>query len=127
MPDGTEMTPDDGILELRREVSGRAVVVHAAGEVDLVSAPQLAAELTKAAEDVSTQPFVLDLTGITFIASSGLAVLVEHHQRGLRTNHDLRIVVGTSVVARAINRTGLDQFLPVYATISDALAAGTVP
>lgn len=120
MPDDAEETRTDDALRLRREPAGRAVVCHAVGEIDHVTASLLADELTGAGE--APRAFVvLDLTGVSFIASAGLAVLVEHHQRGQRTGNELRIVVGDSVVGRAIERTGLAQFLPVYATTAEAL------
>lgn len=117
MPDETEAARNDGLLRLRREVADRAVVIHAAGEVDHVTAPRLADELAKAGQETPGVPLVLDMTGISFIASAGLAVLVEHQHRG----RELRIVAAGSAVARAIERTGLAQFLPVYTTMADAL------
>lgn len=63
---------------------------------------------------------MLDLTGISFIASAGIAVPVEHHQRDRETDHNLP-VVGDSVVAQTLQRTGLVQFLPAYAAMADAV------
>lgn len=121
MPDDAQEPRTDDTLHLRRESAGRAVVFHAVGEIDHVTASLLADELADAGRETSRAFVVLDLTGVSFIASAGLAVLVEHHQRGQRTGNELRIVVGDSVVGRAIKRTGLAQFLPVYATTADAL------
>lgn len=121
VPDTTEEAHDDDILCLRRRADDRAVVVHAVGELDHLTASQLADELANAAHEAQERPLVLDLTGISFIASAGIAVLVEHHQRGRQTNHDLRIVIGHSVVARTLQRTGLIRFLPVHTTMADAL------
>lgn len=119
MPDTTEEAQDD-VLSLRRRADDRAVVIHAIGELDHTTSPRLADELANAAHEAAELPLVLDLTGISFIASAGIAVLVEHHQHR-RANHHLRIVVGDSVVARALQRTGLVHFLPLYTTMADAV------
>jgi anti-sigma B factor antagonist len=121
VPDDADDTPTDEPLRLRRELADQAVVFHAVGELDHVTASRLADELTDAGQETAPALVVLDMTGISFIASAGLAVLIEHHQRGQRTGRELRIVVGDSVVGRAIERTGLAQLLPVYATTADAL------
>ncbi|MFI7674164.1 STAS domain-containing protein [Actinophytocola sp. NPDC049390] len=120
MPDAAEDAQDNGLI-LRRGVDDRAVVIHAVGEVDHVTASRLFDELAKAGQVAPERPIVIDMTGISFMASSGLTVLVEHHQRGQRAGRDLRIVVGDSVVGRTLRRTGLFEFLSVYAVLADAL------
>lgn len=119
VPDAAEEAQDGG-LSLRRSVDGRAVVVRAVGEVDHDTAPRLSDELAKALQAAEV-PVVLDLTGVSFMTSAGLSVLVEHHQRGRQRDHGLHIVVGDSVVSRALERTGLLPILSVYATLTDAL------
>ena len=112
----------DDLLSVTSEVTERAVVVHAVGEVDHLTAPRLAGELSKAGQEASSaRPLVLDMTSVSFMTSAGLAVLVEHHQ-DQRAHHELRIVVGDSPVAQSLRRTGLTQFLSTYGTLADALA-----
>ncbi|MFI7673769.1 STAS domain-containing protein [Actinophytocola sp. NPDC049390] len=119
-----EKAPDVDLLSMTSEVTDRAVLVHAVGEVDHLTAPQLAAELGRAGLDASsTRPVVLDMTSVSFMTSAGLAVLVEHH-RGRRAHHALRIVVGGSPVGQSLRRTGLHQFLSTYDTLAEALADG---
>lgn len=114
----------DDLLSMTREVTDRAVVVHAVGEVDHLTAPRLAGELRKAGQEASSsRPLVLDMTGVSFMTSAGLAVLVEHHQEQ-RGHHELRVVVGNSPVEQSLRRTGLVQFLSTYGTLVDALADG---
>lgn len=121
MADTTEETRDE--FSLRRTTGDHAVVLQVIGELDHGSASWLADELVKAGQDAQERPLVLDLSGISFIASAGIALLVEQYQRQRRqqTSNDFRIVVGESVVARALERTGLLEFLPVYGTLADAL------
>lgn len=118
--------PQDG-LSLRRGADDRAAMVHAVGEVDHATAPRLSDELAKIAEEEPERSILLNLTGVTFMTSAGLAVLVDHHRRALRRGRDLHIVVGDSVVARGLERTGLSQFLSVHTAMADAFPATRSP
>jgi anti-sigma B factor antagonist len=110
----------DDLLSVRREVNDRAVMIHAVGEVDHATASRLSAELTNAVRDTTpTQVIVLDLNGISFLGSAGLAVLVEHHRHSQRNGRDLRIVVSNTMVRRSLQRTGLIQLLQVHDTLGE--------
>jgi anti-anti-sigma factor len=115
-------TAADDLLSLTSEVTDRAIVVHAVGEVDHLTAVRLSNELSKAGQEASeTRPLVLDMTSISFITSAGLAVLVAHHQ-DQQEHHELRIAIGESPVGQSLRRTGLHEFLSTYDTLEAALA-----
>jgi anti-sigma B factor antagonist len=112
------------LLRLRREPreSASGVIVHAAGEVDLTTAPQLAEELAVVVDQLSSPAsVVLDLTAVTFLASAGLSVLLEHDQRCRAAGLELRIVAGNRTVARTLQMTGLGETLPVSGSLAEAL------
>jgi anti-anti-sigma factor len=114
VPDANDRAWDEG-LRLRRDENERAVLIHAVGEVDHVGAPRLSAEL---ADSGQAGQVVVDLTGVSFLGSAGVAVLVERHRHG---GH-VRIVAGNPTVRRTLERTGLLAALPVFDTLDDALA-----
>jgi anti-anti-sigma factor len=64
-----------GMPEGFRLEVGDDVVLHLAGELDLAVKEELRAALAGARLD--GRPLVLDLTDVTFLDSSGLAVLLE--------------------------------------------------
>lgn len=97
-----------------------AVVLTVTGEVDILSAPQLqeAAELA-----LGNRPgkLVIDLTGVTFLASAGLAVLAACRQlSGQQTQ--FRVVAHGPATSRPIELTGLGADLQVFPTLDEALA-----
>jgi len=98
-----------------------AVVVAVVGDVDMDTVPELEERLAGAAS--ARSPLVADLTGVTFLDSSGLSALVRCHERGLRDGAPFRIVVATRAVARPIELTALDSLLEIYPTVAEALAA----
>jgi len=69
-------------LRLRTRQVGGAIVVEVGGEVELHSAPQLREELLRVCE--AEKPcIVVDLSGVSFIDSTGLGVLINIANQGL--------------------------------------------
>jgi anti-sigma B factor antagonist len=109
------------LLRVRSEKCGDAVVVHVVGELDLVSAPVLDELLIEAEAGSVAAPLVLDLTGVTFMASAGLALLMKHDERCGAAGRALRVVANGSAVLRPIALTGLRTVVTVMGTLADAL------
>jgi anti-sigma B factor antagonist len=115
---------DSDLLWIDRMVDNHAVSVRAVGEVDLISAPLLSAQLQLAeAVVVPPAPVRLDLTGVTFIGSAGLSVLLEHHERCAALGSRLQ-VVGGRVVTRVLAVAGLTEEISVVP--GPTVAASTV-
>ena len=117
--------PADGLpasshaLAIRTRHDGRGVVCEVAGEVDLVTADQFRTGLTQALED-KPAVVVVDLTGLTFLGSVGLSVLIETNTAA--GPGVLRIVAGNREPRRAIEIMGLHQVLTIRATVDEALS-----
>ncbi|MEV6825645.1 STAS domain-containing protein [Amycolatopsis sp. NPDC051102] len=109
-------------LSVREQAPSAALVLAAAGEVDLLTAEQLTDAVTAA---LTRQPpvLVIDLTAVTFLDSSGLSVLARAHADGGRDTIVRVVVVEESLAHRAITLTGMHRLLPVYTSTVDALAA----
>jgi anti-sigma B factor antagonist len=105
--------PDlDALLWVQRTVENHSVVVSAIGEVDMLTAPRLSTQLDLAeAIVVPPAPVVLDLTGLTFLSSAGLSVLLAHHRRCAALGSRLEIVPGGRAVTRPITMTNLHRVL----------------
>lgn len=101
--------------------SGRAVVTTASegrtfrisvqGELDIVSAPDLA-NAYALAQRHDAEDIVIDLRMCVFIDSRGLAALLGIH-RCLADHGELRIVPGSRQVRRVFEISGLDAVLPI--------------
>jgi anti-anti-sigma factor len=104
--------------ELTVERQDGATIAHLDGEIDTATAPRLQEQLLAATAD---GPLILDLTGVEYLDSAGIAVL-----DALRRVRDFRIVLDEqSIVARAIGIVGFDQLIPVSPSTDAALAALT--
>ena len=100
----------------------RGVPVAAAPEeIDVSNADWLRAVLLEAACR-GHGTFVVDMTGTRFCASAGLGVLVGAHNRALAEGGELRLVVPASaLVLRIFAVSGLDQVIPNFADLDEAL------
>ncbi|ASR37411.1 hypothetical protein BAY61_23100 [Prauserella marina] len=102
--------------------SAGLVVTRVAGEVDIVAAPTLHECVD--AQFGGVRSLVLDLTETTFFGAAGLAVLVDLSDKA-RQHRVQWAVVGRHPVLRPLRATGLDQLLPVYSRVPDAITAVT--
>ncbi len=96
-------------------------VLSVDGEVDTLTASAFTGaleELTAAAEPV----LVVDLTGVTFLASSGLAALIQAARRAEERALTLRLVAPTRAVRRPLEITGTDRLFEIHADVSGATA-----
>jgi anti-sigma B factor antagonist len=82
------------------------------GEIDAHTAPQLAEHfaLLPAGGDIE-----LDMSGVDFMDSSGLRVLIEVHQRADAAGRQLIVCRPSTSVARLIEISGLSNLLNVAA------------
>ncbi|MCP2252143.1 anti-anti-sigma factor [Prauserella aidingensis] len=98
-------------------------VVHArvAGEVDLLSAPDLRKWIH---EELSAPArLVLDLDGVEFLGSAGLSVLAELSEQATGSRANWAVVAATRVVLRPLEATGLAEQIPVHPDVDSAVLA----
>jgi anti-sigma B factor antagonist len=96
-------------------------VVAVGGEIDLSTAPAFEAAIATALKE--EPPFlVIDLSGVTFMASVGLRILVATHEE-LRESVQVAVVANTLATSRPIQMTGLHEIIPLHPTLDEALAA----
>lgn len=113
----------DEPLTVRTWRADNTVVVVAVGELDILTAPQLRRAVSECLREPFVPTVVLDLTGLTFAGSHGLALLMEMTSESKRINTAFRVVVGEqSGILRVLEVVGLDKELPLYPNVEKALA-----
>ena len=104
---------DDDSIAIRNEGSSGGVVrLAVAGEIDAVTAPLLAARLAEVSVE-GVAEVVLDFSGLEFIDSSGLSVLVVAHRRLRNAGAALVIEAPPSTARRVFAIAGLDRLLTI--------------
>lgn len=109
-------------LSIAIEYAENAAVVVVAGEVDALTAPQLA-EAIDTAWQQEPGVLVVDLLEVTFLASAGLAALVTAHEQARQSGGKLRVAAGDRVTFRPIHLTGVDAQIAVFDSRQRALEA----
>jgi anti-sigma B factor antagonist len=110
--------PDMVSVELStRERDGQVVVVLR-GELDVAEAAQVAASLAVVA--ASGRTVIVDLEGLGFIDSSGLAALVSARHHARRAGSDLLLAAPQQQVLRMLAITRLLDVFAVHARVDEA-------
>jgi anti-sigma B factor antagonist len=104
-------TPFEQEFAITTEQRNGERVIAVSGELDLGSAERVQQELGRAHVD-DASPVVLDLSGLTFIDSTGLRVIIEANERLAAGKSGWAIVPGPEPVQRVFELTGTAERLP---------------
>jgi len=106
------------VASLTRELA----LVSVSGELDLYTAERVQAGIDEAGA-VGADTVIVDLSGISFIDSTALGMLVQETKRLEGRGHSLVLVTNDPRTRRVLEVTGLNRVLRTYATLHDALSA----
>ncbi len=102
---------------INRECDNQVVVVLR-GELDVAVAVSVVAELSVVA--ARERDIIVDLTGLEFIDSSGLAALVRVRKHARHAGGDLLLASPQQQVLRLLTLTRLIDVFSVYASVDEA-------
>lgn len=109
-------------LDVRHRDTGDEVcVVTPAGEIDLASAPLLKSNLVGLLDEGFTR-FVVDLSEVRYLDSTGLGVLIAFSRR-LSEDAQLVLAAAPDQVIGLLKLTGLDGQFATFASVDAALAS----
>ena len=97
-------------------------VVSVSGEIDVHSGPSLREHLLRALAS-GERYLVVDLSGVSFLDSSGLGVLVTAHKRARAADGVMRLACCQPAVATIFQITALDRAFSIHDTVEDAVSA----
>jgi anti-anti-sigma factor len=99
------------------------VVVAVYGELDVTSSQQLDDCLAEASP--GRDRMILDLSGVDFMDTTALAVIVRHWRRQVEADGMFLIAGARYRYTKALWITGLADRLPMYDSVDEALSAAT--
>ncbi|GAB3128231.1 hypothetical protein GCM10027160_53590 [Streptomyces calidiresistens] len=116
------MVGEDGIrMTIEHRGTGVAVVALA-GEIDTWNLPTLREGLG-VLPDGTVRHVVLDLSGVEFLESGGLSVMIELYRRLQKEGGALLLAAVPGWLRQVLDTTGLEQILPAHPDVPGALAA----
>jgi stage II sporulation protein AA (anti-sigma F factor antagonist) len=99
---------------------GGIPVVGTPEEIDITNADGLRLALVQAAGN-GHKRFVVDMTRTRFCDASGVHVLAAAHRRAQEENRQLLLAVSYPPVRRTFALIGIDQMIPSFASLEQAL------
>jgi len=110
-------------MEINTRAFKRCDVVEASGRVDAATAPQLEAALN-AVNEAGRYNIVFDMSGVDFISSVGLRVLIDARRRCRQYNRgDLVLASPSANVDRTLELAGFHTLFRVYPTTLEAVGS----
>ncbi|WP_232664718.1 anti-sigma factor antagonist [Pseudonocardia sp. TRM90224] len=114
---------DEQIFVSVRPAGAGKVIVEVGGEVDMLTSPQLRAVVLEQLAASGTDVVVLGLDKVTFLGTSGLAVLIELREATHAAGVELRIACTARRVLRPLTIAGLIPLFDIHDTFDKALEA----
>lgn len=109
-------------LELTAFVNGPVTVVTVVGEVDASTSPRLQECLDVHLGSGRTR-LVLDVSGMSFLDSTGLRVLVGRLRLAKLHGGSIRLACPTPRIRRILTITGVDSIFALDTVLADSIAA----
>ena len=111
-----------GLARVAVERHGHAVLARLSGEIDLSNAGVVEDQVTGGL--AGSTAVAVDLSGLSYLDSAGLALLSRLAGRLSELSGSLRLVVPPdAVIGRTLSISGLAAAIPVDETVDAALAA----
>ena len=109
-------------MQIDTRVSDGIAVVSVAGELDIQSSPELAAHLN-APEASAAAHLIVDLTGVSFLDSSGLGTLVAVNRAVTARGARMTLAGPRSNIDRILRISRMSEIIPVFNTVNEAIAS----
>ena len=116
-----DQTTPDAIGVTASLVSPEVAVVRPVGDVDTATASPLRSAI-RAQVEAGARHVVLDLSGVEFMGSAGLALLIAEREAAISREGELRLAGVPRTAGRALSLTGLTELFDTYPD-ADAAAA----
>jgi anti-anti-sigma factor len=107
---------------LLSEPHARVLELRLAGEIDLATVAPLREATTTAIASRDYDRLIFDLSGVTFIDSSGLHVLAQAQRALGRDGGATLVICAAPNVRKVFELTGLDRLLQIVSDRAEALA-----
>lgn len=94
-------------------------IVHLVGDVDLSCSPEARKVILDSLG--AAQNTLIDLSGVSYIDSSGVASLVEGYQTAKKKNLEFGLLAVSEPAMSVLELARLDKVFPIHASLKDRL------
>jgi anti-anti-sigma factor len=107
-------------MELKDEIRGNRAIITVTGRIDAVASPVLEEavhrSITRGGSDL-----VFDFSGLDYISSAGLRVLLSARKQLLPANGTVVLVGLRPFVREVFDMTGFSKIFPIYGTLEETV------
>jgi len=103
-------------FDIESRIEGDRAIVTVRGDLDLQVAPRVVEEITKVEGDRPAL-VVIDLSGLSFLDSSGMGVIAAAQARAVDAGRRLVVVRPPYTVRRAFELSGFDEVITVVESL----------
>jgi anti-anti-sigma factor len=111
-------------MTINERKQGGITILQAQGRLDSTSAPDMDRCMSKLIDGGAMQVFI-DLSGLEYVSSAGLRVLLSAAKRIKQAQGKLALASPSPQVRQVFNMAGFSSILPIFETIDDALGSCT--
>lgn len=108
-------------METSIQTKGNFTVLMISGEVDLYYSPRAREQILKCLGDKHN--LLVDLSGVEYIDSSGVASLVEGLQLAKSNQLEFGLIGVSDAAMQVLQLARLDKVFPIHATIDERLGS----
>lgn len=110
-------------MQISKEIRGTVLVVKPAGELDHHTAATLKEQIESELAQGVVRDVVLDLSGLAFMDSSGLGVLLGRYKHLARWQGKMMACGLQPPVEKVFRLSGLERLIPVHQNLAACLRA----
>jgi len=108
-------------IEINIDRNGACSVVHVEGDIDLKTSPELRAAILDLYEKRGQERVILDMAGVNYIDSSGVASLVEGLQEAKKRKARFILSALKDSPRHVLELTRLNKVFEITKTVDEAL------
>lgn len=101
---------EETIMTINKQQNGNVLTLAPQGRLDTVTSPELEAELKNSLDGVES--LVLDLSGLEYISSAGLRVLLSAHKT-MSVRSGMKVTNAGEIVREVFEVTGFSDILNI--------------
>lgn len=109
-------------LEIATKTHLGVPVITLVGDMDSYAAPRARIVFTELVRS-SLKGFLVNLNGVQYMDSAGLAILVEAYRTLVENGRSMALIAPSQPSHRVLQVTGLDRVFPTFGTEEEGLAA----
>ena len=100
------------------------LIMSVYGEIDHRYAIRIRNEADKKIVTYPDNDFVIDLTGVTFMDSSGIGVIIGRYKLVTSFGSNVKIVSSNETLGKILSMSGIEKIIPIFSTLEEATNYG---